>query len=362
MLKIVFKHPFWIVCAVSIIFVSIYWSFVASNRYISYANIVLESPRLEAPSLNIGSLLSGSNSNNSDMLILREYLLSFDMLTILESELKITSHYANTKVDFFTRLRSENISKEELHNYYLSQISVELDNYANVLRIKTAAFNPLMAKKITEILLAEGEKKMNQLGQRIAEEQVHFLEKQVLKLSLAFSEARQHLLDYQNQNGLISPLNSLNSLSAVVANLESQLANLNAKYTALTSYQSPKSPAVLKIKGEIQALSKQIGDERARMAKKGGNALNVLSAKYQSKELKVQFSQEAYSGALAALESIRIESARKLKQISVIQNPTLPEYATEPRRLYNSIVFSITAVFLTLILQMLLLIVKDHRD
>ena len=65
---------------------------------------------------------------------------------------------------------------------------------------------------------------------------------------------------------------------------------------------------------------------------------------------------------LAALENTRIEAARKLKQVSVLQSPTLPEYPVEPKRLYNSVVFALIALFVGLIGQMLVLIIEDHKD
>jgi len=40
----------------------------------------------------------------------------------------------------------------------------------------------------------------------------------------------------------------------------------------------------------------------------------------------------------------------------------LPEYSVEPRRLYNTVVFAIIALLAGLIVQMLVLIVKDHKD
>jgi capsular polysaccharide transport system permease protein len=148
----------------------------------------------------------------------------------------------------------------------------------------------------------------------------------------------------------------------VVANLEAQLANLKAKRTVLASYQSTRSPDALRVASEIKALNQQIAQERARMAQQSGGALNVMSSEYQTLELQAQFAQDSYSGALAALENTRIEAARKLKQVSVLQSPRLPEYSVEPRRLYNSVVFAIIALFLGLILHMLVLIIKDHRD
>lgn len=356
------KYPYWFVCMVSIISVSVYWGLLASDRYVSESNVVLESPQLAAPSLSFETLLTGGSGNSGDMLLLRDYLLSVDMLRKVDQAVGFRQHYADSSIDFFSRLWSEGVPIEELHDYYLKRVFVELDEYAQVLRIQVHAFSPEMARAITSLLLTEGEKHMNTMGQRLAEEQVRFLEKQVAELNGSFDEVRRELIDYQNSNGLVSPTGTVDSINAVVASLEGQLANYRARRTALVSYQSPRSADVLRVDAEIQALNQQIGKERARMAQQSGGALNVLSSEYKTLELRMQFAQESYAGALAALQNTRIEAARKLKQVSVLQSPTLPEYAVEPRRLYNIVVFSIIALFLGLITQMLVLIVKDHRD
>jgi capsular polysaccharide transport system permease protein len=355
------KYPYWFLCVISIFLVGLYWSLWASDRYVSESNVVLESPQIAAPTLSFSSLLSGG-ATSGDMLLLRDYLLSVDMLRYIESELGFREHYASTEIDIFSRLFDKSAPIEDLHEYYLKRVAVELDDYAQVLRIRVQAFSPEMAHAITSLLLSKGEAHMNAMGQRLAEEQVRFLEGQVSQLSESFNATRQSLLDYQNKTGLVSPTGTVESLSVVVANLEAQLANLKAKRTVLASYQSTRSPEVLRVGSEINALNQQITQERARMAQQSGGALNVMSSEYQTLELQAKFAQDSYSGALAALENTRIEAARKLKQVSVLQSPTLPEYPVEPRRFYNIIVFAIVALFLGLILQMLVLIVKDHRD
>ncbi len=345
-----------------ILLVSSYWAFLASDRYVSEANVVLESPQIAPPNLSFSSLLSGAGSGSSDMLLLRDYLLSVDMLRKLEQQLSFRNHYADQSIDLISRLFDHDAPIESLHEYYLDRISVELDEYAKVLRIRVQAFTPEMANQINRLLLQQGETQMNAMGQRLAQEQVRFLEDQVSDLNTHFNAARQALLDYQNINGLVSPTGTVESLNAVVARLDGELTTLKAKRSVLSSFQSSTSPEMVRIDAQIRATHDQIGEERSRMTKRAGGALNAVSSEYQTLELKAQFAQESYSGALAALENTRIEAARKLKQVSVLQNPTLPEYAIEPERLYNATVFTIIALFLALIAQMMLLIIKDHRD
>ncbi|GGK58211.1 chain-length determining protein [Amphritea balenae] len=296
------------------------------------------------------------------MLLLRDYLLSVDMMNKLEEELDFRAHYSKDSIDLVSRLSSADVSLEELHEYYLKRIQVELDEYAQVLRIKVEAFSPEMAYSISNFLLSQGEAHMNSMGQRLAQEQVSFLQLQVSELSSEFDIAQQALINYQNEQGLVSPTGTVESLSGVVANLEGELSGLKIKKASLLSFQSKTSPEMVRVQSQIDALSDQIAAEQQRMAKQSGNALNVLSIQYQVLELKARFAQESYSAALVALEGTRIEAARKLKQVSVLQQPTYPEYAIEPRRLYNTTVFAIIMIFLSLIMQMLILIIKDHRD
>lgn len=357
------KYPHIALVFLLTLIMSFYWGVIASNRYVSEANVVLESPQLSAPAFNFQSLLGGgAGANRGDMLLLRDYLLSVDMLNQLQAGLDIRRHFSASHIDYFSRLKDINTPTEKLHRYFQKRVSVELDDYAQVLRVRVQAFDPETAQSIAQMMLSEGERHMNAMGKRLAEEQVRFLEAQVLQLEERLDQTIAELIDHQNQSGLVSPQGTVESISAVVAGLESQLATLSARRSAMLSFQSPRSPEVLRIDSEIKAVNEQIIRERSRMAQSTGDALNVLTSEYQALELKMQFARESYSAALMALENTRIEAARKLKQVSVLQSPTLPEFATEPRRVYNITVFALVSLFLALIVHMLILIIKDHRD
>ncbi|MCK8066947.1 chain-length determining protein [Cobetia sp. 1CM21F] len=357
------KYPYWALCFFSIFVVALYWSLWASDRYVSEANVVLESPQVSVPSLDVSSLLTGGGSSNSqDMLLLRDFLLSTDMLKYLVDHAGFRQHYANSGADFFTRLKDEDAPLEKLHEYYLKRVSVELDSYAGVLRIKVQALTPEKAHQIASLMLSQGEAQMNLLGQRLAQEQVEFLEQQVAILEKRFDITREALLTYQNENGLVSPSATIESLSTVVASLEGQLASLKAQKNALLSYQSKRSSQVIRIDSQIKALNDQINSERDRLARQSGNALNTLSNQYQTLQLKAEFAQQSYSGALSALETTRIEAARKLKQLSILQKPTYPEYSVLPERGYNIILFAVALIFISITINMVVLIIKDHKD
>ena len=358
--KFIQSHPHWALAFLAIFLVSAYWFLWAEDRYLSRATVVLESPQMPAPEISFASLFSGA-SNDRDLLLLREYLLSVDMLREIEARLDFRGHYSQNG-DFFARLRSANVPIEDLHAYYLRRVDVDMDEYAGVLNIEVQAYAPEFARDMVALLLEAGETHMNEMGHRLAEEQVRFLEQQLQRLEQRMAESRAAVLAFQNREGLVSPTGTVESLNQVVASLEGDLARLHAQHQALGRFQTVESSEMRRVQAEIDALGTQINHQRDRLAQAAGQSLNRISSEYETLLLKATFAQETYSSALAALENTRIEAARKLKQVSVLQSPMLPEYSTRPRRLYNAATFAIVTVFLAIILSMLILIVRDHRD
>lgn len=354
------SQPHWAAALFAILLVSLYWFLWAEDRYLSRATVVLESPQIAQPDISFSSILTGA-SGDKDLLLLREYLLSVDMLKEVEEELDFRGHYSENG-DFFARLGDAEAPIEDLHQYYLRRVTVEMDEYAGVLNVEVQAYTPEFAHQMVQLLLEAGEAHMNDMGQRLAFEQVEFLEEQLRRLEDRLDEARADLLAFQNKEGLVSPTSTVESINQVVATLEGELARIQAQRKALSSYQSVQSADMRRVQSEIDALREQIEKQRDRLAQATGESLNRISSQYETLELKAQFAQETYSSALAALENTRLEAARKLKQVSVLQSPLFPEYATKPDRLYNATVFAIVTLFLALIASMMILIIRDHRD
>ncbi|MCG5514237.1 chain-length determining protein [Ectothiorhodospira shaposhnikovii] len=361
MKTIFLRHFYWPVCLLLIIGAATYWSLLSTDRYVSQANVVLQTPQIAPPTLSFASLMTGGG-NMADMLLLRDHLLSVDMARKLDEAFDLRGHYSDRRIDRFSRLSDADLPLEKFHRHYLRRVKVEMDEYAQIMRIRASAYDPDLAQAMVIKLMREGEAHMNAMGQRLATEQVRFIEIQVADLQRRLEQARENLLAFQNRHGLVSPTGTVESLSTVVASLEAELAKLSARQMALSESQSPTSPEMVRLRSEIQAIRNQIDIERTRMAAQSGDALNRLAAEYETLLLQVEFARELYANALASLENTRVEAARTLKQVSVLQEATYPQYAMEPRRVYNITVFSILAILGALIIHMLAAIIRDHRD
>jgi len=358
-----FVNRIWMIAVVVLLIVNSYWAWFATDRYVSKAHIVLQSPEISPPEFSFSSMLSGaSGGNTADLLLFREHLLSMDMLRKLELDFNLKSHFSNEKIDYFSRLPSGDLPLEQYFEYYLDRVNIRLDDYSGVLIVEAQMFTPQMAQKIVARLLDYGEMHMNAMGQRLAEEQVAFIEKQVNKLSKRLIEANQNVLQFQNDEGLLSPSDTAVSMSAVISELQAELISLKAKRSALRSFQSSESAEIQQIDTRITSLQEQVDKVKNTLTSPSGHALNEVSLQYESLKLKAQFAQQLYANALATLETTRVEAARKLKQVSIIAEPNFPEYSVKPDRSYMIALNTILILLVTLIINMVVVIVKDHKD
>lgn len=362
MIKKMKKYPIALLAAVALVLSTFYWLFGVTERYISSANVIIQSPDIAPPTLSLSSMMSNTAPvDNSDLLYLREFLMSTDALKKLNEVVDLRAHYSSEEIDWLNRL-DESEPYEFFHEYYLKRVQITLDSYSNVLDVSAAAYSPDVAQKIVETLLIIGEKHMNSMGQKLALEQVSFIEKQVDVLAQELEIAQQNVLQYQNKQGLISPTQSTESLFAITTQLNAELIKLKAEKSALSRVLSPKSPEMKKLDSQISALNEQIILEKEKMTGDSSLALNKVSAEYNALLLKAQFAQEIYANSLATLEATRVEAARKLKQVSILQSPTKPDYPIDPNRLYMILVSNIFIILLAIVFSLMWVVIKDHKD
>lgn len=352
------------VASVAIVLAIVYWGVVASDRYVSEAQVVIERTDMAASvAMDLGTLLNGAvGGNRSDQLLLRTYLLSMDMLQKLDAKLDLRGHYSDTQRDLLSRMWDRAVPAEWFHRYYLSRTSVEFDEYSGVLVIRAQAYDKEMAHAIVSTLVADGEQFMNELGHAMARDQVAFLEKQVAEMGQQALQRRRDVLAYQNQKGMLSPQSTAEAIQVAINQMEGQLTELKTRRAAMLGYLSPQAPAITELDVQINAIEKQILAEQGRLASPKGKTLNTTVEEYQRLEWAAKFAEDVYKTALVGLEKGRIEALRTLKKVGVLQAPTMPQYPLEPRRAFNILVFVLAALILAGIIHLLAAIIRDHQD
>lgn len=363
LVKKIFKWVCAAILAVSLGYIAYF--LLASDRYVSTATIIVQNTDSVATSgLNFSILgnSSGAGVSLPDQMLLQEHLLSIDMLKKLDKKLDLRSHYSSSDKDVASRMWFKDASIEWFHRHFLNRVSIKFDEMTGVLRIQTEAYSPVMAREITENLVKEGERYMNEMSHALARAQVRFLETQVAAAQDKVKDARDELVAFQNRKGGASPKSAVNSLETIITKLQEQRARLQTQLASLPPTLDKQHGTRRSLTQSLAAVQEQIDAEEKKLASASGPALNSLMGEEARLEEEVRMMQDLYKNALICLEKGRMDAARTLKLVAVLQSPSEPEYAWHPRRMYGVTVTLILTLVALGIANMLKAIILDHVD
>lgn len=341
----------------------IYLVIFSRPRYISESTVAIKSSNdISGTSLNVGLLLGAASPNTAqDAMYLKEYINSPDMLSILDKQLNFHSVFGQSGLDFFYHL-SEDASSEKFLNYYRDRISVTYDDKAGLLTIGTQGFTPEFAEKFNKTVLKESERFINEISHKIARDQQLFAENEMLEARARLNTSKSQLLAYQNQNDILDPEAQAVAAVTLVNTMEGQKIQMEAELRNLLTYLREDAPQVISAKNAISSLGNQITLEKSKITAPDGHKLNSMVADFEEIKAKVQFDTDLYKLTLTSIEKTRVEAARKLKVLSVISSPQLPQETKFPNIPYLIASWLLVCCLLFGTAKLLLAIIDDHKD
>ena len=336
--------PSFIFIFIPLIVFSFYQILWASPRFESRTQLIVKQPDGMTTLDPTMALLSGigGNPSNNDNELLKAYIYSNDMITYLESELRMVEHFSNRDYDIFSRLM-KNPSKEELHSYYSNMVNVDINDISNVFTISVQGFDAKFAQIIGKTITQRAEWFINEIGHNLAKEQLAFVVKEHEVTENRLQKAKSTILNFQRVNGLLDPEAEGLAFQRITYELEGKLAVKQAQLNALLSGMSGKAPQVLALKTEITSLENEMKVQRKRLTQTtsadADNSVGELLAKYSDFKIDLELALKAYASSQVSLEKSRIEAYRQLKYLVVIESPTIPEDAKYPKVIYNLSLF-----------------------
>lgn len=349
----------WVVACFTI--AVIYFGFIASDRYVSRAELVVKQADQIKMLPDALSMLGLGGSNHEDILLIQDYLKSADLLDKLDKQLGIKAHYQSHKIDYFSRLPNE-VSREEFLKYYREHITLRLDELSGVLTIEFQGFDPEYGQKVVGLMLKESEVFINKLGHQVALEQLAFVEKEVDRAYQRVQTEKAKVLEFQNNHHLISPESTSTARLGVVSQIEGELARQQAQLKQLQSYMKETAPAVISVKARVDALTEQLAQEQGRLTGTDKDAMNEVTARYLDVQTQATLAADLYKTGLISLEQARVEAYRKLKHLLIVSQPTLAQDAEYPRRLYNLATIAVLLCLFYGLIVMGLATLREHQD
>ncbi|WP_270792933.1 sugar transporter [Aeromonas sp. QDB21] len=338
-----------------------YFGLVASDRYVSRAEVIIKQADQIKMLPDTLSMLGLGGSNHQDVLLVQDYLNSWDLLSKLDKELSLKAHYQSNQADYFSRLPGD-VSQEDFIEYYRDHLTLRLDELSGVLTIELQAFDPDYGQQVVSLMLKEAEGFINKLGHQVALDQLAFVEKEVDRAYQRLQDEKAKVLAFQNSHQLISPESTSSARLGVVSQIEAELVNQQAQLKQLRSYMKETAPAIISVQSRVNALTKQLEQERAKLTGQDKDAMNEVTAGYLDVQTQATLAADLYKTGLISLEQTRVEAYRKLKHLLVISQPTLAEDAEYPRRLYNLATVGVLLCLFYGLVVMGLATLREHQD
>ena len=340
-----------------------YYLALAQDRYVSTSMLTVKRANQEgmAPG-GLALLIAGSGgSSHEDTLYLRDYIHSLGLMNKLDGTLKLREHFQSAATDPFYRLWPQ-ASQEWMLDYWRSRVEVTLDELSGLLTVRVEGFEPEFAQRLNQAILAECESFVNAISQRIAQEQMGFAQKELDQATARLQLARATLLSFQTAHQMLDPIAQAQAAGSLMAEMRAQLAKIESELGAKRAYLNEDTAEIVTLKSQAAALRQQILKEARGATQADNGALNKLAVEFHELKARTGFAEDTYKAALAATENTRMETARKVKSLVVIEPPTRPQLAEYPRRLYNLVTLLVASLLVYAIVRLAVATVNEHRD
>ena len=339
----------------------VYYGLVASDQFRSYSRFTIhsaDSRPTHSLEMLVGALPGAGGTQ--DVLAVRDYVLSRDMLQRLDKEHQFIAHYQQPHIDWISRLPAD-ATFEEAYEYYDDKVLTSFDTTSGILTLEVRAFSPQAASKFAQAILAYSEEMVNQLSERERHDRTKYAEDEVKKAEVRLSKGRQALLELQKKHGEFNPLHSATATFEVRTQLEGELAKARAEVMQLKAYMNDDAPQVRAANEKVRAIAAQVAQENRRLVNpKSEKGLNMSLADFEAAMVEKEFAEKAYESTLAALENARSDAARQHRYLATIARPSLPDESTYPRRWLSFFTVFVLSFLLMGILSLLAAAVREH--
>jgi capsular polysaccharide transport system permease protein len=254
---------------------------------------------------------------------------------------------------------------EKLAEYWKTKEDVSIQLPGGIVTVTVRAFSAQDAFHIAEEVVVLAEALVNEINQRMLDDNVSASRTEFERAALRLGHARAALEAARNAAGILDPQQTATDLGALISTLKLDLLSLQRDYASQGKTVSTDAPQMRTLSIRIKAMTAQIAELEARITGKpnGNGADGVISeamTKFSELETERRIAEQQYTSAAAAFELARVTSERRLIYLKTFLRPSLPEHARYPRRALNIVLISLGVFLVWGVLCGLLSLARNH--
>ncbi|EAR49442.1 putative polysaccharide export-assoiated protein [Oceanicola granulosus HTCC2516] len=331
----------------------------AVDQYASTVGFTVRQEQGGSASELLGGLsqLTGVSGGSTDTDILYEFMQSQALVGAVHERLDLIEAYSGPYAQDPVFALAPDAGIEELTRYWRRIVRISYDQASGLMELRVLAFDADTAQAIAREILAQSQVLINELNATARNDTLRYAEADLATAVERVKEAREALTLFRTRTRIVDPETDVQGQTALINNLQQQLAAALIEYDLLTESTSDSDPRVTQAQRRIEVIEQRIAAERESTV--SGDEYPQLLAEYESLVVDREFAEESYRAALAALDAARANASRQTRYLAAYVAPTLPQVAEYPRRLT---LLGLAAGFLFLFWAVMSLIYYSIRD
>jgi capsular polysaccharide transport system permease protein len=266
-----------------------------------------------------------SSSTMPDAFKAREFILSHQMMTLMEEKHGFMSYFESSEMDPLSRLGAIPGLNTDRHAYYLRRVKVGVDVQEGLLRLHVQARTPEDAVRFARNILEFAELQVNHLSEKVRTDQITSLNADAEEAEKQVLLSRREVAAVQSRRGDIAPEETTAGIYQLISNLEIQVADTERERDTLLQNGLDKSPMLPRLEARISALQKQIGEQRGRLVDRGSNrSLQRTLGEYENAMVLKEIAQTRWESALRTLEQAKLQVLRQRRYFVIVVEPSAP--------------------------------------
>ena len=317
-----------------------YYFMIATPMYATKSAFVIQQAQPSGGSSGFGSLLQGTSmATQADAIAVQEYLLSLGAMTRLDENEGFKEHYSQDWIDPIQRLAPD-ASDAAAYKVYQRHVTIGYDPTEGTLKMEIVAADPETSQRFSEALISYAEQRVDQLTQRMREDQMSGALAYYQEAEQRRDDALQELLRIQTELETISPDSEIQLIMGQINNLETRRQDKILELASLQSVTRPSEARVNAVEGEISSLEGSISELRQQLTEATGNgsSLATKTTELRAAEENYQFQIVLVEQALASMDAARNEANRQVRYLSTSVEPIAPDDPTYPKAFENTLV------------------------
>lgn len=354
-----------IICVIPSLVSMVYFTFIASDVYISESSFVIKSVKSDSNiSGTLNSILNvtGISRAQDDTYAVDKFIHSREALHGLEKNIDIRNFYSNNG-DWFSRFNFLGINgeNEAFYNYFNKKITTYLDPVSGIETLLVRSFDSKHAQEINSDILKLSEDFINQINNRAQKDLIEFALKNKNQAEIKLKEAATKLSRYRTEHGIFDVKSQGDLHFAIISKIQDELINVRAQQEQLRVL-SPQNPQLITLKAREKILKEEYDNQVQSIFGVTTDSISNQVYEYQNLVLENEIAQKQLTSEIISLENAKTQSQKQQLYLDVITKPSTPDLADEPKRWYNIISTIIISLILYGIINLLLASIREHRN